>query len=145
MPQLNDTWKLIEPMSGVEITPGETITDFRDQPHVFHAITKVPDGSSQGKIQVGGEFGPEYYPSVFRLKIVPRAKGLYRQQVYAGTAAGQTAEVPTEVLDTLYRALDALYGSGQGLTGAAYRDAQAVLDDLAQSAFTVRADADDDN
>ena len=71
---LSDSWKLIDPQGGQEIDPGQTIIDFRDSAHVFHAITKAPGGNSGGRIQVGDGHGPEYYPSVFDLKIVPRER-----------------------------------------------------------------------
>ena len=67
----NGSWQLID-SQGTEIEPGQTIIDFRDSAHVFHAITKVPGGNSGGRIQVGDGHGPEYYPSVFDLRIVPR-------------------------------------------------------------------------
>ena len=67
----NGSWKLID-SQGTEIEPGQTIIDFRDSAHVFHAITKAPGGNSGGRIQVGDGFGPEYYPSVFGLRIIAR-------------------------------------------------------------------------
>jgi hypothetical protein len=72
MARLSDSWKLIDPMGGQEIDPGQTIIDFRDSAYVFRAITKAPGGNSGGKIQVGDDYGPEYYPSVFGLKIIAR-------------------------------------------------------------------------
>jgi hypothetical protein len=72
---LNHAWKLTGPDGGDAIEPGATITSFRDEAAVFHAITKAPDGCSNGRIQVGDGHGPEYYPSVFGLRIVPRQPG----------------------------------------------------------------------
>lgn len=61
--------------AGREIEPGFEITDFRAETAVFHAITKAPDDCSQGRIQVGDGYGPEYYPSVFGLRITERVNG----------------------------------------------------------------------
>jgi hypothetical protein len=62
--------------------------------------------------------------------------------VYEPARAGETREVPSPVLDTLYQSLDLARGT---MPPAAYLDARNVLDDLAQSLFTVRADADQEN
>lgn len=60
---------------GTEVRPGDTVTDFRGDTAVFHAATRAndPDGQNSlgrdGKVQVGGQFGPEYYARVFGLTV----------------------------------------------------------------------------
>lgn len=57
---------------------------------------------------------------------------------YQPARAGETREIPTPVLDTLYRVLNSarIYLHSE----AEYLDARNCLDDLAQSTFTVRDD-----
>lgn len=79
----DDNWKLQESISGYkvvdnkgkEIKKGDKIVDFRDGTWMFDCITKVPGGSSNGKISVLENpndkwSAREFYPSVFDLKIV---------------------------------------------------------------------------
>lgn len=54
---------------GTEVQRGDTITDFRGNPAVFHTATRAPDGYRSGKIQTADEFGPEYYAEVFGLNV----------------------------------------------------------------------------
>jgi hypothetical protein len=79
-------WKLVRE-NGTEIVPGTEITSHRGEPAVFHAVTKVPDGCSQGRIQVGDGYGPEYYPSVFGARIVAREAWAARERLEALRAA----------------------------------------------------------
>lgn len=66
----NDTYKLIQDEAGIEITPGETITSFLGDVHIFRSITRAPGGNSQGTIIT--DTGSELYPSMFGLTIIPR-------------------------------------------------------------------------
>ena len=56
--------------------------------------------------------------------------------------AGETGEISTPVMDTLYSALD-LALRERIIDPAEHRTARDVLDDLAQATYTIRGDADD--
>lgn len=67
----NDNWKLTDPAEhDAEVSPGDPVTDFRGDVHIFQSITRAPGGNSRGKILT--DQGSELYPSVFGLTIVPR-------------------------------------------------------------------------
>lgn len=52
-------------VEGTQVQRGELIRDFRGDSFIFHAATRAADGHRAGKIQVGSDFGPEYYEHVF--------------------------------------------------------------------------------
>ena len=56
--------------------------------------------------------------------------------------AGETGEISTPVMGTLYAALD-LALREHTIDPAEHRAARDVLDDLAQATYTIRGDADD--
>lgn len=69
--QLNDTWKIVTEDGGTEVKPGDEVTDFRGGTTVFRYVSQAPRPGSGGKIMT--DRGYELYPSVFKVKIVPRS------------------------------------------------------------------------
>lgn len=54
---------------GTEVRPGDIVTDWRDNDAEFHAVTRGPSPGRSAKVQVDGQYGPEYYAQVFKLDV----------------------------------------------------------------------------
>lgn len=79
-------WKVVHKGTGQELRPGQTIYDFRGEPHVYHGIDSFPgrggdNPASSGRISTHApEYRPgphwfnsprTFYPDVFNAEIVP--------------------------------------------------------------------------
>jgi hypothetical protein len=72
MMHINKDVMLVSEITGKLINPGETITSFRGEPHVFKYISRAPEAGKTGKIIVSLPNSTqelEFYPSVFNCHI----------------------------------------------------------------------------
>jgi len=69
-----DTARLIDKGTEAEIQPGSEVISFRGERYTFEYISRLPDGSSQGKViatlkSKDSPGGRELYPAVFGCEI----------------------------------------------------------------------------
>lgn len=81
------TQYLAKTRDGRTVHPGDTVTTFRGEPTIFRGITRIPEGSSTGKVCT--DLG-EHYPSVVGLTLTPAPSG---SQDHSGDS-GRAGTVP---------------------------------------------------